>query len=187
MVLSHAYSLHEHLHDGITEAMSNYNNNSQFKLRIDKLQMKFQCCGSKHFDEWYNITWYDSNLMKHRFNNKSTPFSCCSMTSMSTCVHYGVESTSPVYRYTRDLNFSISPFGCTTALTDKKKSVGWDIFGRITVLSFLEFTIAIVLRLYQSAHSIEYRFKDVNRKYIAWIFGSRVPEDTEPGVGDISQ
>lgn len=68
MALTYSYSAHESLHDGITEAMTNYSSNSQFKVRMDKLQIRLQCCGSKSFNEWYNITWYDTNLVKHRWN-----------------------------------------------------------------------------------------------------------------------
>lgn len=66
MLLAHSYSAHESLHDGITEAMSNYGLDSTFKRHMDMLQVEFQCCGSKKYSEWFNITWYDVNMVKER-------------------------------------------------------------------------------------------------------------------------
>lgn len=64
VILNHSYAEHKELHNGITEGMLNYSSNSRYKEQIDRLQIEFQCCGSKKYDEWYNITWYDNNLAK---------------------------------------------------------------------------------------------------------------------------
>ncbi|KAK5643812.1 hypothetical protein RI129_007657 [Pyrocoelia pectoralis] len=139
MVLTHIYSQHVALHDGIAEAMNNYSSNSEFKTTVDKLQLQFDCCGSKHYNEWYNIVWYDSNLnSKKNSYQQSTPFSCCSKRSTYICIHHNIESGSLPYRYSHDLNFSISPFGCTTAIQQKKKSTGWNVIGHIFLLILLQ-------------------------------------------------
>lgn len=65
-LLSHSYSSHESLHDGIKEAMNKYSLDSIFKKHMDLLQVEFQCCGSKKYTEWFNITWFDTNLIKDR-------------------------------------------------------------------------------------------------------------------------
>lgn len=65
VIIGHIYGTHEKLHNGIIQAMSNYSSNSIYKSQIDRLQIEFQCCGSKKYDEWYNITWYDPSLSKN--------------------------------------------------------------------------------------------------------------------------
>ncbi|XP_031340604.1 photoreceptor outer segment membrane glycoprotein 2-like isoform X1 [Photinus pyralis] len=168
MIISHVYSKHEALHDGIMEAMNNYSSNSEFKMSIDKLQLQFDCCGSKHYNEWYTIPWYDSNLIKNKEKNyqQSTPFSCCSKRSTFVCIHHGIESNSLPYRYSRDLNFSISPFGCTTAIQQKKKSIGWGVIGRILFVILLQFAAATGIRRIRQTH-----FKDdaISTKSKSWL------------------
>lgn len=61
-VLVHVYGEHQALHDGITTAMNNYSTNLEYKMNMDLLQIEFQCCGSKTYDEWYAIKWCDSSL-----------------------------------------------------------------------------------------------------------------------------
>lgn len=65
VIIQHIYATNEELHDGIVQAMTNYASNSLYKKQVDRLQIEFQCCGSKKYDEWYNITWYDSSLSKN--------------------------------------------------------------------------------------------------------------------------
>lgn len=63
-ILTHVYGTHQKLHDGITDAMKNYSTDSQIKKQVDMMQIEFQCCGSKKYDEWYDIQWFDSSLVK---------------------------------------------------------------------------------------------------------------------------
>ncbi|KAL3265772.1 hypothetical protein HHI36_009970 [Cryptolaemus montrouzieri] len=62
VVLVHSYGNHQGLHDGIQGAMKDYANNEKVKSQIDRLQIDLQCCGSKKYDEWYDIEWYDPDL-----------------------------------------------------------------------------------------------------------------------------
>lgn len=64
LVLTHVYGSHEKLHDGIIDAMMNYSSDSSIKQKVDLMQIEFQCCGSKKYDEWYDIQWYDPSLIK---------------------------------------------------------------------------------------------------------------------------
>lgn len=64
IILTHIYGDHSKLHNGIADAMSKYSLNSKIKSDVDNMQVEFQCCGSKSYDEWYKIQWYDPNLMK---------------------------------------------------------------------------------------------------------------------------
>lgn len=64
IILAHVYAENEHLHNGIIDAMKNYSTESDIKQQIDMMQIEYQCCGSKKYDEWYDIEWYDTNLVK---------------------------------------------------------------------------------------------------------------------------
>lgn len=68
-VLTHIYGKHQKLHDGIIDAMKNYSTNSKIKREVDLMQIEFQCCGSKKYDEWYDINWLDSSLIKAGYLN----------------------------------------------------------------------------------------------------------------------
>lgn len=60
--LSHSYSIHHRLHDGIMDAMINYKTDSSIKIQMDILQISFRCCGSKKYSEWFEIPWFDGNM-----------------------------------------------------------------------------------------------------------------------------
>lgn len=62
-VLMHTYSSHEEVHDGIITAMQNYSKDSLTKVKVDMMQVENACCGSKNYTDWYDIKWYDANLI----------------------------------------------------------------------------------------------------------------------------
>ncbi|KAG5876667.1 hypothetical protein JTB14_027144 [Gonioctena quinquepunctata] len=174
VILGHVHGNHEKLHNGIVEAMHNYSSNSLFKKRIDRLQIEFQCCGSKKYDEWYNITWYDTSLVKKGSIDKShgnTPFSCCSISSIFPCIHHNIEKTGKAYLYTPEQNLSISTKGCYDGLRKKTKEVGWSVVGNLVLFVFLQMALMICLRFLQTAHSARNQFEGHSRLYTVWLFG----------------
>ena len=62
-LLSHTYSSYEDVHDGIITAMSNYSKETVTKELVDKMQVEYECCGSKNYTDWYSIKWFDANLI----------------------------------------------------------------------------------------------------------------------------
>lgn len=173
-ILSHSYSSHEELHNGITVAMRNYSSNSLYKMRMDRLQIEFNCCGSKKYDEWYNITWYDEKLSKAKTSDNSqgnTPFSCCSMTSIFPCIHHNIESTGKVYLYTPEQNLSISTDGCYNKLRKKKQKVGWQIVGNLFLMQVLQLALLICLRFLQTGHYVDSKFSGHSKLYTIWLIG----------------
>ncbi|CAG9823665.1 unnamed protein product [Phaedon cochleariae] len=175
VVLNHVYGSHANLHDGIVEAMSNYSTNSLFKRRIDRLQIEFQCCGSKKYDEWYNITWYDTSLSKKKGAKDSAqgnaPFSCCSITSLFPCIHHNIESTGKAYLYTPEQNLSISTSGCYDKLKKRTEEVGWGIVGNLMLYILLQCGLIVCLRFLQTAHFAKFMFDGHSRLYTVWLFG----------------
>lgn len=173
-VLSHSYSSHEELHNGITKAMKNYSGNSAFKIKIDRLQIEFNCCGSKKYDEWYNITWYDTKLVKGKTKDNSqgnTPFSCCSLTSIFPCIHHNIENTGKVYLYTPEQNLSISTDGCYQKIRKKKQSVGWQIVGNLFLMQLSQLALLICLRFLQTGHYVDSKFSGHSKTYTIWLIG----------------
>lgn len=173
-IIAHIYHAHEGLHNGITEAMMNYSGNSVYKKQIDRLQIEFQCCGSKKYDEWYTITWYDKNLLKNSETDNSegnTPFSCCSMASIFPCIHHNIERTGKVYLYTPEQNLSISTRGCYGRLREKKQEIGWEIIGNLFLYIVLQIAMIICLRLLQTGHFVDSKFSGHSKLYTVWLIG----------------
>lgn len=173
-VLGHSHASHEELHNGIIEAMNNYSSNSLYKVQIDRLQIEFNCCGSKKYDEWYNITWYDEKLTKGKSIDNSlgnTPFSCCSMKSMFPCIHHNIETTGKSYLYTPEQNLSISTDGCYHKIRKRKMKVGWRIVGNLFLMQFLQITLLICLRFLQTGHYVDSKFSGHSKLYTIWLFG----------------
>nr|XP_015834780.1 PREDICTED: rod outer segment membrane protein 1-like isoform X2 [Tribolium castaneum] len=173
-VIAHAYSTHQKLHDGIVTAMNHYLNSTTYKSQIDRLQIEMQCCGSKKYDEWYTIKWQDQTLEKETGSaaDGNTPFSCCSMKSLSPCIHHNIEVTGKAYLYTPEFNLSISTRGCYEMIREKKQTVGWIIVGNLILYIILEVVTLILFRLIQTAHFESRRFQGRARSYTVWLFGS---------------
>ncbi|XP_030764689.1 peripherin-2-like [Sitophilus oryzae] len=174
ITLGHAYGAHEKLHDGIIETMKKYAVNSYYKIQMDRLQIEFQCCGSKKYDEWYNITWFDKDVSSNTSTGSAdqTPFSCCAMRTNLPCIHYDIEKTGRNYMYTPEFNLSISTTGCYTRVIEKKRQVGLSIIGYLFLVVFLELLLLLPLRFLQTGHSIDSKFEGNSKTYTVWLIGT---------------
>lgn len=65
------------------------------------------------------------------------------MKSMFPCIHHNVDSKSLPYKYSQELNFSLSLSGCATAIKREKKIVAWGIIGRIVLMILTQVNIFI--------------------------------------------
>ncbi|KAJ8913475.1 hypothetical protein NQ315_013855 [Exocentrus adspersus] len=186
VIIKHIYGTHEEIHNGIIEAMNNYAGDSKFKKQIDMLQIEFQCCGSKKYVEWYNISWYDSSLVKssNASDNSQghTPFSCCAISSIFPCIHHNIENTGKAYLYTPELNLSISTDGCYSRIRYQKQEVGWGIVGNLCLYIMSQAALVISLRFVQTGHYENSRFDGHKQLYTVWLIGcyaGRKPENPE--------
>lgn len=50
-------NLHRINHNGIIESMQEYGTEVIAKVRIDMLQISFQCCGRNSFKDWFSVRW----------------------------------------------------------------------------------------------------------------------------------
>lgn len=184
-ILSHSHSSHKELHNGIIDAMKNYSSNSRYKVQIDRLQIEFNCCGSKKYDEWYNITWFDEKLLKEKGIDSSlgnTPFSCCSSKSIFPCIHHNIEITGKTYLYTPEQNLSISTDGCYHKIRSRKMKVGWKIVGNLFLLQCLQIALLICLRLLQTGHYVDSKFSGHSKLYTVWLIGMYVGKKKEENL-----
>ncbi|CAG9764890.1 unnamed protein product [Ceutorhynchus assimilis] len=198
MTLGHIFGSNKHIENGILIAMEKYAINSHYKKEIDRLQIEFQCCGSKRYDDWYNITWLEKELILKDTNTTTastnntqlsfgkTPFSCCSIKSKFPCIHFDIESTGVNYQYIPEFNLSISGTGCRSKIVEKKQQIGMGIVGSLFLFIFLEFLMLIPVRFLQTGHSVDHRFLGNSKTYTVWLFGSYTGKNEKTGIPDES-
>lgn len=51
------------LGEGLLAGMKKYKNDPDVKPEIDDLQMTYECCGSKNYKDWYNVSWVASKYL----------------------------------------------------------------------------------------------------------------------------
>lgn len=57
--IHHMVNFHHKNSNGIIESMQEYATEVIAKVRIDTIQIKFRCCGSKSFKDWFNVRWME--------------------------------------------------------------------------------------------------------------------------------
>ncbi|XP_043485391.1 uncharacterized protein LOC122513188, partial [Polistes fuscatus] len=80
-------------------SMHFYANMASYKYAIDELQFVFQCCGHSSYTDWFLFDWqmvdyaprdemiYETRISDEEYRNRGVPFSCCSLRSMTPCIH----------------------------------------------------------------------------------------------------
>jgi len=43
---------------GVHDSMKSYESRLKVKTTIDRMQIDFQCCGSKNYKDWWTIGWW---------------------------------------------------------------------------------------------------------------------------------
>jgi hypothetical protein len=62
LIFAIALSFHDNnvakaFQEGLTHAMNSYSEMGILKREMDELQIKFSCCGTFSYDEWYKVRW----------------------------------------------------------------------------------------------------------------------------------
>ncbi|KAK9700654.1 Tetraspanin family [Popillia japonica] len=154
--------------------MKNYSKDSNIKADIDLMQIENDCCGSNNYTDWYDIKWYDANLINTEAFPQlkgETPFSCCSIQSVYPCIHHGVEVASDAYIYRKNSNISVSITGCHSVIIKAKRTAGWSLVLRTLLLLILQLAVLCGLRLIQTGHSERKGFDREDKVYTCWIIG----------------
>ena len=70
MCFVHVGELEESLDAGISTAMNVYKNDMTTKEEMDILQMEYECCGSRSYQDWFKVPWihpdYLTRSQRHR-------------------------------------------------------------------------------------------------------------------------
>ncbi|XP_069683127.1 peripherin-2-like [Periplaneta americana] len=103
------------------------------------------------------------------FVSDDVPFSCCSRTALRPCIHHGIMSSSSVYRYDPQRQFSVSTIGCQKALVTATKNLLKANIAVLLLLTALQITVSFGSRLLQTAYSSS----DTGLgTHMSWIFGT---------------
>ncbi|XP_076266973.1 rod outer segment membrane protein 1-like [Rhynchophorus ferrugineus] len=173
ITLVHMYKSHQSLHSGIIDTMKKYAVNSYYKIEMDRLQIEFKCCGSKKYDDWYNVSWFEKDVSSNTSIALSgqTPYSCCAMRTSLPCIHYDIEETGKSYNYAPEFNLTINTVGCYNRILEKKREVGLEIVRDLFILFFLELLVLMPMRFLQTGHSVDSKFEGNSKKYTVWLLG----------------
>lgn len=63
-----------------------------YKPLVDRIQMKYKCCGIHSYEDWFQYKWYGKKILKTDLTNDDIPFSCCSDDIIVPCIHHGLKS-----------------------------------------------------------------------------------------------
>lgn len=72
------FSLGKFLHDFLNNILSKYEDDKDIQKLIDRVQRKYDCCGSNNYKDWFNSEWnvQRQNKSVHYWVN-NVPRSCC--------------------------------------------------------------------------------------------------------------
>ncbi|RUS87699.1 hypothetical protein EGW08_004540, partial [Elysia chlorotica] len=56
----HSSLIYGALEDGIHNAMKAYKTDLDSKMRMDRLQLQFECCGVKSHKDWFKVSWVNT-------------------------------------------------------------------------------------------------------------------------------
>lgn len=61
LCFSHRIEIEESMETGITGLMRNYHEYKESKTVMDTVQLQFQCCGNKGYNDWTKIHWISTD------------------------------------------------------------------------------------------------------------------------------
>lgn len=182
MCFASMVSLKNALSVGIYSSMQRYQSTPAKKTEIDALQIKYQCCGSKSYTDWFHLSWIHDdylNQAKREYAQKSgevylnddVPFSCCDATHLRPCVHHHVHDNNLHYNYDFRSGVTLYKIGCTDALMAYfGKRVLLNIGLVLITLTILELFLMITTRLLQTSISTALKANDVEGTSIGFLF-----------------
>ncbi|OQV25425.1 putative Peripherin-2 [Hypsibius exemplaris] len=112
---------------GIFNGMKNYQNNTEMKSAVDEVQIRYQCCGVKGYEDWFTLEWINETYVadKEKLKKKRTngayksddvPFSCCDPGAFRPCIHDAVHTNSHHFNYDHTKNVTIYKTGCLVSI-----------------------------------------------------------------------
>ncbi|XP_045187793.2 uncharacterized protein LOC123545532 [Mercenaria mercenaria] len=163
MCFAHIQNLEESFDSGIRLAMVAYKDDMTTKEEMDKLQMAYECCGSKSYQEWFSVAWihpdYMNSVKTHasmkilrRVINDDVPFSCCSPHVLRPCIRHHVHDNDLHFNYDYRKSTTLHTTGCTEKLMAFYEHSVLLMAGSLVLsLSFIQLVLTICLRFLQTA------------------------------------
>lgn len=63
LAFAHRADVEDALHDGLHDSMKRYKDNLAVKVKIDRIQIRSRCCGSRSYKDWFNIGWVNTEYV----------------------------------------------------------------------------------------------------------------------------
>ncbi|XP_066904759.1 protein spindle-F isoform X2 [Halyomorpha halys] len=92
---------------GLSTGIEDYNNDIKSKELMDRVQIRYHCCGVISYKDWFRHEWFEKrselnenkNLRIRPIMNEHIPFSCCSNVLLRPCTHHFIQSDKHFYDY----------------------------------------------------------------------------------------
>ncbi|XP_033125840.1 photoreceptor outer segment membrane glycoprotein 2-like [Anneissia japonica] len=182
MCFAHRVQLSHSIHNGLVNAMYRYKDNMTYKVEIDELQQKFECCGNNGFEDWFNLQWIHnmylntedkeikSKMKTGEFLIDDVPFSCCRTNASRACIHHHVTDSDLHFNYRFPADLTIYQVGCRDQLIEyfskKLKNIG-----TVAIYVFgLQFIIVICMRYLQTSIANARKNGDPKSDAPGWLF-----------------
>ncbi|CAH1403465.1 unnamed protein product [Nezara viridula] len=162
--------------NGLYAAIQDYNNDQKSKEIMDRIQIRYRCCGIISYKDWFRHDWFKkrsdsddpiSALMKLS-GNEHIPFSCCSDVLLRPCIHHFLQSDKHLYDYDF-VGGTLHTFwteGCLEIISHNYLNA----FHSVNFSNFLVMTLYLIQfvfdRIIQTADSTTF----INGHLQSWVF-----------------
>ncbi|RWS17800.1 hypothetical protein B4U79_18930 [Dinothrombium tinctorium] len=73
ITLLHINQVEKGFEKGFRQSLQEYNNDRQQRAIIDELQIEYECCGARNYEDWFKANHSSSAV----YSEAKVPFSCC--------------------------------------------------------------------------------------------------------------
>lgn len=63
LCFSHRYVIEQSFKNGLFSVMKRYKTDMTIKVTIDDLQLRYRCCGSNSYTDWFKINWVNEDFI----------------------------------------------------------------------------------------------------------------------------
>ncbi|ESO86140.1 hypothetical protein LOTGIDRAFT_235513 [Lottia gigantea] len=161
LCLVHRDWLAEGFRNGMLSRIKMYRDDMHVKSVIDELQMRYKCCGSLSYKDWFDVSWIGKGFVdienpdvkkrmeKGQYITDDAPFSCCQMESMRPCIFHKVTQYELHQKYDE---ITLYKAGCSANLSSfYDKFILYPALCGLFGASGVEFFIIICLRHLQTS------------------------------------
>lgn len=155
---------------GIGEALNKALNTypEDRKQLVDRVQIKYHCCGVNDYRDWLQISWYEKT--KNLNNSRgAVPFSCCSKYDIGPCIHEGIGETFFIsYKYEPE-NLGLWKQGCLSRFERVYLNGLYTLAIKGLIFGCFYLLGAVFDRIVQSGDSTALQ----DDRFYCWVFGTK--------------